>query len=59
MFSQTSFNLSNCFIALVLDLVCEILSWYGFPKMWNSTSKLKNHLIQVILIIALHDCLTI
>jgi hypothetical protein len=27
MFAQTSFNLPNCFIALVLDLVCEIHSW--------------------------------
>jgi hypothetical protein len=27
MFAQTSSNLPNCFIALILDLVCEILSW--------------------------------
>jgi hypothetical protein len=27
MFAQTSFNFPNYFISLVLDLVCEILSW--------------------------------
>jgi hypothetical protein len=46
-------------LLLFLDLVCEILSWYDFPKMWTSTSKLENHFLQVILIIALRDSLII
>jgi hypothetical protein len=55
MLAQTS---SNCSIDYLVDLVCERLSWCGVPQIYSYISYVGNRLLHVILVIALHDCLT-
>ena len=59
MFAQTrSTFIKELFIAHLIGLVWVRNSWCGFPQIHISISYLGNRLLQVILIIAVRDCVT-
>ena len=57
MFAQTSSTFINE-ISILLVFVWVRNSWCGFPQIHISISYLGNRLLQVILIIAVRDCVT-